>query len=79
MTFFHKVLACAAAFIPFDASAESVQIGTLACDVSKGIGMFVVEKQKLSCSFKQKAAIPTTTPDRSTNTASQSAKSRRAT
>ncbi len=24
----------------------------LACDVSKGIGMFVVEKQKLSCTFK---------------------------
>ncbi|WP_457302691.1 DUF992 domain-containing protein, partial [Phyllobacterium sp. P5_D12] len=32
--------------------AESAQIGMLACDVSKGIGMFVVEKQKLSCTFK---------------------------
>jgi hypothetical protein len=39
--------------MPFDASAESAQIGMLACDVSKGIGMFVVEKQKLSCTFKQ--------------------------
>lgn len=52
MTFFHKILGCAAVFIPFDASAESAQIGMLACDVSKGIGMFVVEKQKLSCTFK---------------------------
>ena len=55
MTFFHKVLASAAAFMPFDANAELVQIGTLACDVSKGIGMFVVEKQKLTCSFKPKS------------------------
>lgn len=53
MTVFHRILGCAAAFIPFDASAESAQIGMLACDVSKGIGMFVVEKQKLSCTFKQ--------------------------
>ncbi|CAN7346155.1 DUF992 domain-containing protein [Phyllobacterium sp. LjRoot231] len=53
MTFFHRILFCTAVFIPFDASAESAQIGTLACDVSKGIGMFVVEKQKLSCTFKQ--------------------------
>src|SRR4051794_34724888 len=29
----------------------STQIGTLACDVSKGIGMFVVQKQTLSCVF----------------------------
>jgi hypothetical protein len=59
MTFFHKVLAfhkvlgCAALLIPFEASAESSQIGILSCDISKGIGMFVVEKQKLSCTFKQ--------------------------
>ncbi len=53
MTFFHRILVCAAALIPFDASAESAQIGTLACDVSKGIGMIVMEKQKLSCVFKQ--------------------------
>lgn len=33
-------------------AADSAQIGTLSCDVSRGIGMFVVEKQTLSCTFK---------------------------
>jgi hypothetical protein len=54
MAFFRK--ACfgfIVAMIPLDASAEdSTQIGTLSCDVSRGIGMFVVEKQTLSCVFK---------------------------
>jgi hypothetical protein len=46
-------LGCAAALIAFGASAQnSTQIGTLSCDVSRGIGMFVVEKQTLSCAFK---------------------------
>jgi hypothetical protein len=54
VTFLHKVcLGCAVALIPFSANAQSTQIGTLSCDVSKGIGMFVVEKQKLTCTFKQ--------------------------
>jgi hypothetical protein len=40
------------ALIPPDAIAQdSVQIGTLSCDVSRGIGMFVFEKQTLSCVF----------------------------
>ncbi len=56
MTFVARILACAFAFIPFAASADSAQIGTLACDVSKGIGMFVVEKQKLTCTFKHDKA-----------------------
>jgi hypothetical protein len=51
-TFLNKAcLACAIALTPFGANAESTQIGTLSCDVSKGIGMFVVEKQKLTCVF----------------------------
>ena len=54
MTFFRN--ACfgfIVALIPLDASAQaSTQIGTLSCDVSRGIGMFVVEKQTLSCVFK---------------------------
>ena len=34
------------------ASAEDkVQVGTLSCDVSSGVGLIVVEKQKLSCVF----------------------------
>jgi hypothetical protein len=41
------------ALIPPEASSQdSTQIGTLSCDVSRGIGMFVVEKQTLSCTFK---------------------------
>ena len=53
-TFLHTAcLACVVALIPLGAKAESTQIGTLSCDVSKGIGMFVVEKQKLTCVFKQ--------------------------
>jgi hypothetical protein len=40
------------AAIPFAASAQQfTRVGTLSCDVSKGIGMFVVEKQTLSCAF----------------------------
>ncbi len=42
----------AIAIIPFAASAQQfTRVGTLSCDVSKGIGMFVVEKQTLSCAF----------------------------
>lgn len=53
-TFLHKAcLGSVVALIPLGANAESTQIGKLSCDVSKGIGMFVVEKQKLTCTFKQ--------------------------
>lgn len=48
-------LSCALALIPLGASAQnSVQIGTLSCDVSRGIAMFVVEKQTLSCAFQDR-------------------------
>jgi hypothetical protein len=51
-TFRRTFLGCALALISFSASAQnSGQIGTLSCDVSRGIGMFVVEKQTLSCVF----------------------------
>ena len=36
----------------------STQIGTLACDVSKGVGMFVVQKQTLSCVFRPDRGKP---------------------
>jgi hypothetical protein len=53
MKFFRQAcLGCVVALTPLGAKAESTQIGTLSCDVSKGIGMFVVEKQKLTCIFK---------------------------
>jgi hypothetical protein len=46
-------LGCVVVLIPFGANAQnSTQIGTLSCDVSRGIGMFIVEKQALSCGFK---------------------------
>ena len=42
--------------IPLGATAQnSTQVGTLSCDVSRGIGMFVVEKQKLACVFKDQS------------------------
>lgn len=48
--------ACFALFvvsIPLAATAQnSTQVGTLSCDVSRGIGMFVVEKQTLACVYQ---------------------------
>ena len=54
MTFLRNACFCVVvALSPLDASAQaSTQVGTLSCDVSRGIGMFVVEKQTLSCVFK---------------------------
>jgi Protein of unknown function (DUF992) len=41
------------ALVPLEASSQnSTQVGTLSCDVSRGIGLFVVEKQTLSCVFQ---------------------------
>lgn len=34
------------------AAQGSVRIGTLVCDVSRGVGLFVVQKQTLSCQFR---------------------------
>jgi hypothetical protein len=40
------------ALVPLEASSQdTTQAGRLSCDVSRGIGMFVVEKQTLSCVF----------------------------
>ena len=35
-----------------NASAAPVNVGVLSCDVSKGIGHFIVEKQKMTCQFR---------------------------
>ena len=55
MTFFRKVcLVGIVALAPLAAKAqETNRIGTLSCDVSGGVGMFVSEKQTMSCIFKQ--------------------------
>ena len=47
-------LALSATFVVSAAPAlaqSSVRVGTLACDVSAGIGLFVVQKQTLRCTF----------------------------
>lgn len=49
---FTGVLAAAlVGFSAFAAWADNPQIGTLSCDVSKGVGMIIMEKQKLNCVF----------------------------
>jgi hypothetical protein len=55
MSLFRKLgLGCVVALTSLGANAaESSQVGTLSCDVSSGIGLFVVQKQKLSCVFTQ--------------------------
>jgi hypothetical protein len=41
------------------ASAQvGVRIGTLNCDVSRGVGLFVVQKQTLSCQFRPEGGGP---------------------
>ncbi|UVC13374.1 DUF992 domain-containing protein [Mesorhizobium onobrychidis] len=48
-------LALIVALVPLEAnSQDSTQAGRLSCDVSAGIGMFVVEKQTLSCVFQDR-------------------------
>jgi hypothetical protein len=47
-------LALSAAFLapaPSALAQSSVRVGTLSCDVSAGIGLFVVQKQTLRCTF----------------------------
>ena len=54
-------LALSAAFLASAAPAlaqSSVRVGTLACDVSAGIGLFVVQKQTLRCTFTPNGGGP---------------------
>lgn len=46
-----SVVAAIASPVPAFAQA-SMQVGSLACDVSKGIGMIIMEKQSVSCRFQ---------------------------
>jgi Protein of unknown function (DUF992) len=51
-------LAALIAVAPLGAKAQnSTQVGTLSCDVSAGLGLFVVEKQKLTCVFTQDSGV----------------------
>jgi hypothetical protein len=48
-----------AMLLPLPAIAQSgSQVGMLTCDVSRGIGMIVMEKQSMVCSFKQANVQP---------------------
>ncbi len=40
------------------AAAQSVKVGTLSCDVSRGVGMILVQKQALLCTFRPDGAAP---------------------
>lgn len=55
-TVFSVVALAGVLIIPLPATAQSsFQVGTLGCDVSRGVGMIIMEKQTLSCTFKQDA------------------------
>jgi hypothetical protein len=43
------VIATAAATLP---AAAGVKVGTLACDVSRGIGLILFQKQTMTCAFR---------------------------
>jgi hypothetical protein len=47
-----SALACLLLCSGAASAASTVNVGILACDVSKGIGYLVVEKQKMSCEFR---------------------------
>ncbi|UVC09605.1 DUF992 domain-containing protein [Rhizobium sp. TH2] len=52
--FFYAVtLFAASLFASADAlAAKSVNLGMLVCDMSKGIGLIIIEKQKMTCEFR---------------------------
>lgn len=53
-SFTMAALAALVGLLPVSAEAQnSTQVGTLSCDVSAGLGLFVVQKQKLTCVFLQ--------------------------
>src|SRR5919202_5875897 len=51
-------LALAAALIAAPAQAQNVQIGTLVCDVSGGIGMIVTSQRQMICTFRNSRGEP---------------------
>ncbi|MCX5494368.1 DUF992 domain-containing protein [Kaistia dalseonensis] len=55
MKMMQKVLLAAAAVMSMSAPAlaeAKASVGTLTCDVSAGVGMFIMEKQTMKCVFK---------------------------
>jgi hypothetical protein len=60
MRYVYGILVCSSLLMTSGAASAqpSDRIGTLSCDVSKGIGMFVVEKQTLICTFRPDGGGP---------------------
>jgi hypothetical protein len=48
----------ATATIPADAQANRVQVGTLACSISAGVGMIVASQRNVSCNFQPDGGPP---------------------
>lgn len=48
----------AAAAVPADAQAQRVQVGTLACSISAGVGLVVASQRNVSCNFQPDGGSP---------------------
>jgi len=48
----------AAAIVPADAQPRRVQVGTLACSISAGIGLVVASQRNVSCNFQPDGGPP---------------------
>jgi hypothetical protein len=48
----------AAATVPADAQPQRVQVGTLACSISAGVGMVVASQRNVSCNFQPDGGPP---------------------
>jgi hypothetical protein len=48
----------AAAVVPADAQPRRVQVGTLACSISAGVGLVVASQRNVSCNFQPDGGPP---------------------
>jgi hypothetical protein len=48
----------AAAAVPADAQPQRVQVGTLACSISAGVGLVVASQRNVSCNFQPDGGPP---------------------
>ena len=48
----------AAAVVPADAQPRRVQVGTLACSISAGVGLVVASQRNVSCNFQPEGGPP---------------------
>ena len=56
-------IAILAAAAVADAQPRRVQVGTLSCSVSAGIGLIVASQRNVNCKIKNPHCDPSTTPD----------------